>query len=1622
MAWYFRIYLLAIITLPASDAESPFQVNLAFTSEIRGAIFPVDKYGTQCSVDKYSEEPCDCYGGAARRQGALDKIRLETKDLILLDSSAYFYGSGIFFRTFGGRASADFFAMAKYNANGLGYRDFSAAVSISDSPGTVLSRFIDYAKELDPDTNIPLGTNLNLSASNSMYQRTTKYTVHHLDNNRTVAMMSLISGSTLTGFGLEEQVIPYKRALIGGLHELRQRPEGPPDVIVVILNSVGALASQASGETTNAILDITQELTDIDAFLIFGQDETKEELRYNWAGEPVYLFYRSIRLGTEIHQLQLNLNEKGLFVSSQTELTHLDCNVPENSKAQEKMMSYITQLQKDLSIVEGYLSRSLNGEESDLLNETIPGNRNWCTRFGTEVRCGCRVSQCSAGGFIANVVRWYSGANLAIINGGSIRSSLSQGNITRQDIQQLLPFHNEMIRLENIPTSTLREILEHSLSLLEFASGQYLQISSTLRFQWWFQDGRPTVGNIEIASNMLNASAEAGSFQLLQDSDLLSIATTTYLSNGGDGYSMLTSENPWGRFNLAATEFEAIQRYLHEFSPNPPGVALNELDDWRIQQMPDILGLDLAAWCCESHTDKSGAIFLNQREECHHIMAAIEVINDKEDGIFDDTLPFAVLSYDLTTGSHCRPSYQTTTESDGSNTSIVAIERFCTENTLESANLNAPLEECDQEGNMTSAPYAPLRVIGTQMPRTPQLQQDETSSVVYMSAIEIQTAKATLELMDRFAWRRIAIIHEDKGNPFLYYKAFRDELNRNNITVIVDISFSNNESKGIEDVAMEMGAALGRAVDLDSTILYTALSGNVGNILYTMVARTGLMRGQGYAHIAGYFPDDLISTFLSADGAEDYFAGITAFDDSIDLEMTVQGLDGVLTFLNANLAEASDPDFEAYRDFWNTAASQEACTTNLTSSKIMIDEARHIEHFCDADGDLMTFSTNALNMVDCVLLYAKSLQEIGQANALRVSPGSLYQKMINIPEFRGLSGHISFSPAGDRLHRLQLRNVRAIESADGTFRPDLVHVAEFYNDTLSLLLSETITFPGGSSAVPLDHIPDCEVNENGECEDNEDDSSVGSNIGYATTGVLAAVIVTLMGYICYRKYKKYKLKMKAVDFQEELQRLKEDGDIAPDIDSDNIPREIHRSCVKPLEEIGRGAFGRVFKGSLDESKFGGVPPYLVAIKEVENADGTDEFISEATIMALVSVHENILTLIGVVTSGFPRMMILPFCENGSLLSYLKKRAAESELDTKQRVMFVLDIARGMEHLGEKHNLVHRDLAARNVLVDSFLTCKIADFGLSRRTAIKGDDEDSYYRSTNGAFPVRWTAPESMEDLKFTLGSDVWSFGIVVIEIFQDGARPYDELDNSQVISKVMQGYKPTKPAKCPQTLYDNVLLGCWKRDPQLRPKFSNLIGPIEEVERVIPRSHTIDDTDNEFEVTLGDYADFGGTQSLPRTTLVLNSDEFIVKEDTLKKDSQLEESSNNSDRVRQFYSEVAIPDDYNQSSQLETSYRRASEFEEYRRRPSLDQTLNPCFGEYQFPTGPSDTESVSSKQNSIEKRSSRKSTKESVLQEASSCASNYDAPMPAHHVSNENILVVRNSEYQMQKLVVESEI
>ncbi|CAB3236151.1 unnamed protein product [Arctia plantaginis] len=156
------------------------------------------------------------------------------------------------------------------------------------------------------------------------------------------------------------------------------------------------------------------------------------------------------------------------------------------------------------------------------------------------------------------------------------------------------------------------------------------------------------------------------------------------------------------------------------------------------------------------------------------------------------------------------------------------------------------------------------------------------------------------------------------------------------------------------------------------------------------------------------------------------------------------------------------------------------------------------------------------------------------------------------------------------------------------------------------------------------------------------------------------------------------------------------------------------------------------------------------------------------------------------------------------------------LTSRDLLAWAFQIARGMEYLASR-KVLHGDLAARNVLLAEDNIVKICDFGLAR--SIYKNDE--YQKKENSLLPVKWLAIECMTDRIFSTQSDVWSFGIVLWELFSLAKTPYPNMDPANLLRWLSEGKRLAKPTYADDRLYD-VMLRCWEHKPTARPSFTQL--------------------------------------------------------------------------------------------------------------------------------------------------------------------------------------------------------
>ncbi|CAD6193085.1 unnamed protein product [Caenorhabditis auriculariae] len=311
--------------------------------------------------------------------------------------------------------------------------------------------------------------------------------------------------------------------------------------------------------------------------------------------------------------------------------------------------------------------------------------------------------------------------------------------------------------------------------------------------------------------------------------------------------------------------------------------------------------------------------------------------------------------------------------------------------------------------------------------------------------------------------------------------------------------------------------------------------------------------------------------------------------------------------------------------------------------------------------------------------------------------------------------------------------------------------------------------------------------------------------------------------------------------------------------------ELDRKNLELEGLLGQGNFGRVHRGLLKKPNSDAAEDRLeVAVKSPLNKYDVAQYrmlAEELKIMCAIGKHPNVLALVGAVTDCMKRgelFVVFELCENDSLRNYLLKHKASflnelnkvqddddgymrpksahksqyasetdpnwesqrlleenaSMLSTSDLIAFSYQIASGMEYLSSIPCL-HRDLAARNVLLTSTRICRIADFGMARK------QEGDYYKTVmnkNESVPYRWMSIEAIRDQKFTVQSDVWSFGILLYEIFDLGGVPYPSCSNFDLFPRLVAGYRNARPPYAHENIY-SLMLQCWTFTPEQRPSF-----------------------------------------------------------------------------------------------------------------------------------------------------------------------------------------------------------
>ncbi|KAG2714596.1 hypothetical protein I3760_03G034700 [Carya illinoinensis] len=309
------------------------------------------------------------------------------------------------------------------------------------------------------------------------------------------------------------------------------------------------------------------------------------------------------------------------------------------------------------------------------------------------------------------------------------------------------------------------------------------------------------------------------------------------------------------------------------------------------------------------------------------------------------------------------------------------------------------------------------------------------------------------------------------------------------------------------------------------------------------------------------------------------------------------------------------------------------------------------------------------------------------------------------------------------------------------------------------------------------------------------------------TGVIVAIVLSAAAFLMLFLFVTYAGYARLLRINEERSNL---GKFSTSINKSDLnfkyeTLEKATDYFNPSKKIGQGGAGSVYKGTLPNGK-------TVAVKRLifNTRQWVDEFFNEVNLITGIH-HKNLVKLLGCSIEGPESLLVYEYVPNRGLDQFIFDKNKAQILNWKQRFDIVVGTAEGLAYLhgGTKVRIIHRDIKSSNVLLDENLTPKIADFGLARCFA-----PDQTHLSTGIAGTLGYMAPEYLVRGQLTEKADVFSFGVLVLEIVSGRRNNAFIEDSGSLLQTVWKLYRANKLAEAV--------------DPRLREEF-----PVKEASEVL---------------------------------------------------------------------------------------------------------------------------------------------------------------------------------------------
>jgi 5'-nucleotidase len=571
----------AAMAVSAGVALADYELNVLHFNDLHSRIEPINKYDSTCSAEDDAEGKC--FGGIARLKTAIDERRKDLDNVLVLSAGDNFQGS-LFYSTYKGVAEAEFLDLLGLDANVIGNHEF-------DDGDDVLARFLDKTTFPTISGNALIGANSPLAGKMPEY--------------------------------IIKDVGGEKIAIIGAVAEDTEELSSPSDAIlfmdpVLYLNDAvekvkAAGATKVIALTHTGIEKDKQIASEVDGIdlIVGGHSNTYMSNEGEKAQTPYPLSVTSpsgkqvpiahaYAYSKYLGEIKIVFNDDGSIKSVSGEPVLIDAQFTPNPAMVARIKELAAPIEKLKNTVVAVTDAPIDGD-----------------------RANCRARECEMGNLVSDAMLQRvssQGIDIAIQNGGGLRASIDQGNVTMGEVLTVLPFQNTLSTFK-LKGADVVKALENGVSKVEEGAGRFAQVAG---LKYSFDVSLPV--GARTSDIMVR---QGGAFEPIDLKAVYGVVSNNFMRGGGDGYKVFATDGT-DAYDYGPGLEDVVAQYLTGNSPYKPyldgritqisgeadkpeaGAAMSKANE---EVKTDVTMVEKAAMSAEDHVIKAGDNLWNLAEK-----------------------------------------------------------------------------------------------------------------------------------------------------------------------------------------------------------------------------------------------------------------------------------------------------------------------------------------------------------------------------------------------------------------------------------------------------------------------------------------------------------------------------------------------------------------------------------------------------------------------------------------------------------------------------------------------------------------------------------------------------------------------------------------------------------------------------------------------------------------------------------------------------------------------------------------------------------------------------------------------------------------------------------------------